>query len=327
MTGIIAAACHFPGRTQSVEGIFHAEGAAYGPQVAARLGIELVPVCAGETASALALAAAQKALAQAGLDAEAIDVIIDYSILPQEYLVPAWSMSNKLQHELNATNAFTMGFSGGDATNFLISLQCATSLIQSNEEINTVLLLAADVALPANRLLNPDYPLTVLGDGASAVVVQRNAGRYRILDTELLSDGRFQGVCYVPGGAIAHPDRPDLYRLQLNKLLYDQAPKAEALPPLIDKMLERAGLPWSAITYFLYPNISADDQASFEQTCGHRNWPGQANGLIRHGHVQGTDLVLNFLSALASDAWREGDVICLCSHGMGFMAGAALIQV
>ena len=325
--GIISAACRFPSQKRTLQELALEEGAALTTATAGRLGIEEVHVVVNETGSTLALAAAQEAIQRAGLQASDLDVIVDYTILPQEYLVPAWNMSSRLQHELNASKAFTLGFSGGGATNFHVALNFATALLQSDENVKTALLLGAEAAIPANRILDPDNPLTVLGDGASAIILQKGARHNIILDTELWSDGEFHDVCYIPGGALAHPNRPELYRMQIDKEKYDKAPKMEVLQRLAHNVLERAGLPLETVTYFLYPNISASDQAEFMQAFGLNNEQICLTNRAKHGHVQATDFVLNYLSMLSEvEALHDGDYILMCSHGMGFLSGVTLVQ-
>src|SRR5437763_4720648 len=161
--GIISAACHVPPHRRSVSELFHEERVQATPQTLTRLGIDQVPLCNGEGGSFMALAASQEALQRAGIDAAQLDVIVDYTILPQEYLVPAWNMGNKLQHELGAKKAFTVVFSGGGATNFLVALASATAMLQANDSLKTALLVGADVTICGSRVLNPSDPVSVVG--------------------------------------------------------------------------------------------------------------------------------------------------------------------
>ncbi|WP_457654440.1 hypothetical protein [Rhodocaloribacter sp.] len=323
---IRSAACRFPVRQERVETLFREEGAAFSPETAARLGVEAVRLCDGETGSALALEAAREALARAGVDASALDVIVDFSILPQEYLVPAWNMSNKLQHELGATGAFTLGFSGGGATNFLVALKAAADLIRFDERVHTALLVAADVTIPGNRILNPDAPTVVLGDGASAMLLGADAPGPRVLDVELWSDGGYHDVCFIPGGALAHPDRPELYRLILDRERFEAAPKWETLERLADAVLTRAGRARDGQTAFVYPNLSAPDRAAFARTFALDPRRAAHAPFSETGHVQGSDLVRNYLALLENGALADGGTALLCSHGMGFLYGVGLLS-
>ena len=114
--GILAASCYLPQQRRTVEELFREEGAAFDSDIAGRLGISQVPIRSddvSESASNLAVAAAGEALARAQVNPLDVSVVIEYSILPQEYLVPVWNMSNKVQAEVGAVKSFVVGFSGG----------------------------------------------------------------------------------------------------------------------------------------------------------------------------------------------------------------------
>src|SRR5437773_2022665 len=212
--GILAAAYCLPAAKRAAQEIFRDENVSLGPELEARLGIAEVPVCRGETSSNLAVEAGREALRRAGVEPMQVDVIVEYSVLPQEYLVPVWNMSNKVQAEVGASKSFVVGFSGGGATNFLVALSSAVAMLQENESMKTALLVTGDTTIPGNRVLNPDDPVTVMGDGASAVVLQRDAPGGVVTDTELWSDVNNHDICYIPGGSLIHPDAIILYRMQ-----------------------------------------------------------------------------------------------------------------
>jgi len=323
---IVAATCCFPQQYCAVRDLFDEEGVSFNSEAVSGLGIQGVHVCRGETGSTLALAAAQHAIHRAGLAPSDVNVIIDYSILPQEYLAPAWNMSNKLQHALSTKKAFTLGFSGGGATNFHVALTFAAALIRSDDAVKTALLVAADTAIPGNRILPQDEPFTVLGDGASAVVVQRGPGGSVVLDTELWSNGALHDVCYIPGGAMACPDPPGLYRMEFSREKYVAACPMGVLRRLAGIVLDRAGLRLADVAYFLCPNISTADQTEFMYTFGVRKDQLCLTNLEGHGHIQATDLVLNYLFLLETGKLHDGDLILACSHGMGFLSGVSLLR-
>ena len=325
--GIAAAAVQLPNGRRKVQSLFEEELAAFTPEIAARLGIEEVPIGEGESSSAMALAASQEALRRAELDVAQLDIILDYTILPQEYLVPAWNMSNKLQHELGAKKAFTVGFSGGGTTNFLVALSSATALLQANEKLTSALLVGADITIPGNRLLNPADPVTVLGDSAGAMVLRKGIESSVILDTELHSEGSYHDVCYIPGGALANPDDPSLYRIVLDKPRSDKAPKVETLDKMLQTLLERIGIAREEIGFALYPNLSSEDQHTFAEMLRFDSARLETNNRKSHGHLHGTDFVVNYLSMIESGTVEKGRSFIAASHGMGFLAGVSLLKM
>lgn len=327
--GMLAAACHLPRQRRSVAELCAEEGATYNQQVASRLGITQVPLRNGEvseTASNMAVTAGREALQRAGVDPMEVSVVVEYSILPQEYLVPVWNMSNKVQAEVGALRSFVVGFSGGGASNFMVALSSTAAMLSENELMKTALLVTGDATIPGNRVLHPTEPVTVMGDGASAVVLQRNAPNHQVIDTELWSDGDNHDVCYIPGGSLIHPDDITLYRMQLDKSRYDAFPKAEILRQMSERLLARSGLNLADIAWVLCPNISAEDEAVMQEVFQGKVSPVCAANRESHGHLQGTDFPLNYLALRESGALSRGDYVLIASHGMGATAAVTLLH-
>jgi 3-oxoacyl-[acyl-carrier-protein] synthase III len=327
--GIVATACAFPSATPTLTEICAEEGVELSQQSIHRLGIESVHASAGETGTDLALSASSTALEAAGLAGKQIDLIVDYTILPQEYLVPVWNLGNKLQYELDATNAFALGFSGGGSTNFLVALRFATDLIRANPELHTALLFGADMAIPGNRIINPGDPVTVLGDGASAVLLAEGAEHDVVIGVELASDGANHNTSYIPGGALAQladSDRSDLYRLRIDRTQLEAAPRRETLELLERAVVDRTGVDRREIRHHVHPNVSAEDQALYRAASLGSESPAVEANRTTHGHVQATDLVLNLEAVTADGGCSAGDLVLMSSHGMGFTSGVAVLQ-
>jgi 3-oxoacyl-[acyl-carrier-protein] synthase-3 len=327
--GILSASYQVPKGKHSVEDLFREEGANYSPEIAGRLGIEQVHLQNGdasETASNMAVAAGREALQRAKVDPQTVNVVVEYSIMPQEYLVPVWNMSNKVQAEVGAPKSFVVGFSGGGSSNFMVALSSAAAMLSENEELKTALLVTGDTTIPGNRVLNPADPVTVMGDGASAVVLQRDAPGSIVIDTELWSDGNNHDVCYIPGGSLVNPEDISLYRMQLDKARYDAFPKSETLRRMSDGLLNRAGLSLSDVACVLCSNISAQDEAAMQQAFENKVSPVCAGNRELHGHLLGTDFPLNYLSLVENGKVKQGDYILAVSHGMGATAAVTLIR-
>lgn len=327
--GIVSASCRLPQTKHSVENLSREEGAHWSPEIAGRLGIDSVFLqgeAAGETSSNMAVAAGRGALERAMIPPETVNVVVEFSIMPQEYLVPVWNMGNKVQAEVGAPKSFVVGFSGGGSSNFMIALSSAAAMLSENEELKTALLVAGDVTIPGNRVLHPSDPVTVLGDGASALVLQRGAPGGIVIDTELWSDGDNHDVCYIPGGSLVNPEDITLYRMQLDKARYDAFPKAATLRGMSDRLLARAGLAMADVAFVICANISAQDEAMLQDAFDHKISPVCAANRQKHGHLQGTDFALNYLSLTESGQVKQGDYILAVSHGMGATAAATLIR-
>jgi 3-oxoacyl-[acyl-carrier-protein] synthase III len=324
--GIVSVAAKFPSKKIQVEEVCRTEGVATASIASSGIGIDQVRVFEGEWRSDLALAAAEECLSLSGLKADDLDVIIDFSVLPQDYVVPSWSMSNKIQHQLGAGNAFNLGFGGCGPTNLLVALRFASALIKGDEDVKTALLVAADVAIPGNRIVNADRPFTVLGDGASALIISAGKGECEIIETELQSEGANHDVVNVPGGGLAHPDRLDLYRLEISPSKYKSTEAFAKLKKLCDTAAVRAGVSLAEIVHFVSTNISQKDQEEFADTFGLADRDQFGENRKRYGHVQATDLVINLSRLIGARGTRERELGLICCHGWGFTGGAALVR-
>ncbi|MCC4245951.1 3-oxoacyl-ACP synthase III family protein [Stappia indica] len=323
--GLLAAAHYLPERTSTLDEIIARETGPVDVTAAARLGVDSVHVFEGESPTDMAVAVSRKVLDTAGLTPLDLDAIIDFSMMPQRYVEPAWSMSNELQAELGAKRAFTLGYSGGHSSNLHAAIKFARALILANDDVHRVLLVASDQAISGNRVIaGKDAPLTVLGDGASAVIVARGAGRAQILGTAMRSTGALHDVLNIPGGGMKHPTRLDLYRLTLDAAKHARADRTNELKGLVDKLLARHGLSGSDIGRTITANISASDAQAVGDSlgAGERLVP---SGFASRGHLHASDLVLNMLE-LEEEAPPAGTNVLLATHGHGFLYGATLLQ-
>ena len=158
------------------------------------------------------------------------------------------------------------------------------------------------------------------------MVLRMGQERLRILDTVLGSEGSWHDNYYIPGGALAYPDQPDLYRLQIDLEGYRQAPRMETLSRQVTELLGRNGLKRSDIAAALYTNVSKSDAAEFATVTGLDEARLLVDGRESHGHVQANDFVLNYILADDKGRLQPGEYLLICSHGMGFTAGTSLIQ-
>ncbi|WP_417768355.1 hypothetical protein [Stappia sp.] len=322
--GILAAARYLPERRQELGEILAREGLQDSAEAASGIGVTGVHVFEGESPTDMAVSVSRLVLEDAGLTPLDLDAIIDFSVMPQRYVEPAWSMSNELQAKLGAKKAFTLGYSGGGCANLHAGLKFARALIRANADVDRVLLVAADQAIAGNRVIAAGGPVTVLGDGASAVIVARGEGKATIVGTALRSNGHMHDVLNIPGGGMAHPTRLDLYRLTLDADKLASVDRMGELRGLVDKLLGRHGLAGSDIGRFVTSNISLEDTRRFGETMN-ANGRLASNGFAAHGHLHSSDLVFNMLELMAGDVPADTHVV-MASHGLGFLYGATLLK-
>ena len=153
----------------------------------------------GEFTSDLAAAAAVRALAMAGLAADAVDLIIVATATPDQTF-PA--CATVVQHKLGMTRGTAFDVAAV-CSGFLYALSVADAMLVTGAA-NTALVIGAETF---SRLLDWDDRATcvLFGDGAGAVVLRAEAGEGTSADRGILahrlhSDGRHNQLLYVDGG-------------------------------------------------------------------------------------------------------------------------------
>ena len=156
-------------------------------------------VAEGQLTSDLAARAAEAALSDAGLDADAVDTVIVATSTP-DLTFP--SVATIVQAQLGMTRGFAFDVQAVCA-GFVYAMSTANALIVSGQA-NRVLVIGAETF---SRLMDwTDRATCVLfGDGAGAVLLEASVGTGTnadrgILATDLHSDGRYRDLLYVDGG-------------------------------------------------------------------------------------------------------------------------------
>ncbi len=168
--------------------------------IRSRSGIERRHFAAeGETTSHLAVAAAKRALDDAGLTPDHIDAIVVATSTPDLTFPSAATM---VQAQLGMTRGFAFDIQAVCA-GFIYALGNANALIMAGQA-ERVLVIGAETF---SRIMDwTDRSTCVLfGDGAGAIVLEARSGTGNsddrgILSVDLNSDGRHRDILYVDGG-------------------------------------------------------------------------------------------------------------------------------
>jgi 3-oxoacyl-[acyl-carrier-protein] synthase III len=153
----------------------------------------------GEKTSDLAVKAAQKALVNAGIDAEAVDLIVVATTTPDNTFP---STAARVQAKLGVTHGFAFDIQAV-CSGFVYALAVADNFIRLGQA-TTALVIGAETL---SHLLdwNDRTTCVLFGDGAGAVVLQAAEGKgdvsdRGILSTHLHADGRHYDKLFVDGG-------------------------------------------------------------------------------------------------------------------------------
>jgi 3-oxoacyl-[acyl-carrier-protein] synthase-3 len=274
----------------------------------------------GEFTSHLAIKAAEAALANAGVDAQSIDLIVLATSTPDNtFPATAVSVQNALGIHHGAAFDLQAVCSG-----FIFALATADNFLRSGA-FKRALVIGAETF---SRILdwNDRGTCVLFGDGAGAIVldaqpqsgVQPDRG---VLTTHLRSDGRHKSKLYVDGG-VSSTQTVGYLRMEGREVF------KHAVGMITDVIVDA----------FTASGITADDIDWFV--------PHQANKRIidasahklhiapqkvvltvdRHGNTSAASIPLALSVAVGDGRVKKGDLVLLEAMGGGFTWGSALLR-
>src|SRR5947209_11109632 len=168
--------------------------------ITTRTGIKERRICgANEFTSDLAANAAKRAMHQAGVTADQIDLIIVATITP-DMLFP--STACLVQHKIGARRAAAFDLEAA-CSGFIYALEIAQQFIMSRT-YDTVLVIGAE---KLSSIVNwEDRNTCVLfGDGAGAAILQNRPDSHGLLTAVMGADGEKADLLFMPGGGSRCP--------------------------------------------------------------------------------------------------------------------------
>ncbi|MDH3473456.1 MAG: ketoacyl-ACP synthase III [Rhodospirillales bacterium] len=274
----------------------------------------------GQVTSDLGFEAATAALAQAGLTADAVDLIVCATSTPDETF-PA--TATRIQARLGMTRGAAFDVQAV-CSGFVYGLAVADNFIRAGQA-GTALVIGAETF---SRILDWDDRGTcvLFGDGAGAVVLERangagNAADRGLLSTHIYSDGRHHDALYVDGGPSSTQSTGHLRMEGREVYRHAVVRMAEA----IDTALEANGLTPGDIDW-LVPH-----QANLRiiESMAHRLNLPQDRVVVtvdRHANTSAASIPLALSEAVADGRIREGDLVLMEAMGGGFTWGSALAR-
>lgn len=170
-------------------------------------------VAPDQSTSDLCLLAAQRALADAQLDANDIDLIVLGTLTPDQ---PIPSTACKLQHALGARRAAAFDMQAG-CTGFVYALNIASQFIWAGTAKNVLVLGAECLSRIADYTERSSCIL--FGDAAGAVVLSTDFRFGEIRSSSIAADGSGYDVMYQRAGGSRLPLTPELLAANEHKLV------------------------------------------------------------------------------------------------------------
>ncbi|WP_194815757.1 3-oxoacyl-ACP synthase [Nocardia sp. XZ_19_385] len=261
------------------------------------LGIDTVR-CAEDGADDLAAAAAEQALARAGLAADQLDALLVVGGRAPRYLMA--SEATRLQHRLGAERAFVAGVGELGCASISAAFTLAAGLLRGDPHCGTVLIVAAATAPTRFRYR---APMTLLGDGAGAVLLSTaKTGRYQLVDHMVRSDGKYADLFRI--------DYRDLPQRDWREVCADEATYSfrlavesrKRLAAMNEEVLGRNGLRLQDLGPVLMQNLSTGAFSFWEEALDTRIDKACHHNLAAYGHLGSLDVLVNLEAAAPARA-------------------------
>jgi 3-oxoacyl-[acyl-carrier-protein] synthase III len=287
-----------------------------------RTGIRQRHVAApGEFTSDLALKAAERALANAGMTGADIDLIVLATATP-DHTFPA--TATKVQAALGMTHGAAFDVQAV-CTGFIYALAIADNFLRCGQA-RTALVIGAETF---SRILNwEDRGTCVLfGDGAGAMVLRAHrdegggARERGVLSTHLHSEGELYDILYVDGGP-STTGTSGFLRME-GKEVFRHA--VHRLARVVDEALNANGLKASALDW-LVPHQA---NRRIIDSIGRKLDLAPEKVVItidRHANTSAASVPLALAEALGDGRIKPGQLVLMEAMGGGITWGAALVR-
>jgi 3-oxoacyl-[acyl-carrier-protein] synthase-3 len=280
-------------------------------------------ISAGESTSTLATEAGRRALAQAGLAPNAIDLIILATCTPDRPF-PATACTVQANLGMPGIAAFDLAAA---CSGFVYGLNVATSMIRSGAAHN-ILFIAADIFTHYINW-NDRNTCVLFGDGAGAVILQPSDEPYGQLTCVLGASGKDEDLMAVDAGGTRLPATPELLE-QGRQYVYMNGRE-------IFKLAVR-GMGDSSLQALGAAGLTTDDialvvphQANLriiEATAKRLDVPMERVfvNLDRYGNTSAATIPIALVEAAQQGRIKDGDNILLTAFGGGLTWASAVIR-
>ncbi|MDP4085123.1 MAG: beta-ketoacyl-ACP synthase III [Bacillota bacterium] len=272
-----------------------------------RTGIEERHIAGDEVnTSDMALGAAKKAIEDAGIDAEEIDLILVATVTPDR---PFPSVSTMLQEKLGAKKAAAMDISAACA-GFMYGIVTAKQFIETN--VYKYVLVIGVEKLSKVTNWNDRNTAVLFGDGAGAAIIGPVSGNRGILSFELGADGT--------GGKHLYQDE---YIIMNGREVFKFA--VRQMGESCIHVLEKAGLKKEEVDFFIphQANIRIMEASRQRLEVPEEKMSKTVN---KYGNTSSASIPISLVEELEAGKIKDDDVIVMVGFGGGLTWGAIAIR-
>ncbi|MDO8489777.1 MAG: beta-ketoacyl-ACP synthase III [Candidatus Omnitrophota bacterium] len=276
----------------------------------------------GQAASDLAFKAAQRALENAKLKAEDLDLIIVATITPD---MPFPSVASIIQDKLGAKKAVCFDICAACA-GFVYGLSVAEKFIAASAYKNA-LVIGTEV-LSSITDWQDRNTCVLFGDGAGAVVLSE-VKKGGIISTYLGCDGSKSGILNLPAGGSRNPataetvkNRQHFLKMQGNELFKIAV---NTMTDAAETVLKQAGMTFTDVDLIIPHQANARIIMAVAKKLGIPPDRVYLN-IERCGNMSSASTVTALCEAVQEGKVKKGDIILLDAFGAGLVWGACIIE-
>lgn len=329
--GIIGIGTYFPSKIERAADLVAATGIPV-DVLHTKMGIRQRHVAGpDDTVSAMASHAARKAIQQAGISPEKINMVVSHGSEFKDHIV--WNAAGKIQHEVGAVNAFgfeTYALCAGAP----IAMNMAKGMMLTDPALEYALLAAGsrenDLIHPANQRARFMFNF---GAGAGAMLLQRGATKNLVLGASAFTDGSLSETVMltrepeaVRGGPEIHGD---VYGMldTLNADYMAERLGETSLPNftrVIREAVEKSDASLEDVKFLGLVHMKRSFYMQILESIGLTQ--EQSVYLEDYGHVQSADQVIAIELGLQQGKIKPGDLIVLAGAGTGYTWSAIAVR-
>lgn len=269
-----------------------------------------------ETTSTLCVNAGKRALENAGIKPEDLDMIILATDSPDFISPPT---SSKVQFELGAVNAGLFDVNAACA-GFTTALSTGANFLKNDQTLKYVMVLGA---YGMSRYADPKdvVPQYMFADGAGALILKaENSSKYGIKESTLMGDGKWWDAMGIYAGGTWKGFSEEAMKQGLHHVKFLKAFPADIniknWPILINKTLEKTG--WTAKDvdrmFFTQVNLSI-----ILEVCKIMGWdPSISHNIMDvYGYTGSACIPMAIDDANKKGLLKAGQKIVICTSGGG----------
>jgi 3-oxoacyl-[acyl-carrier-protein] synthase-3 len=277
----------------------------------------------GVATSHLGSEAAKKVLAQRGISADEVEMIVVATVTPDMFFP---STACLIQDRIGASKAWGFDLSAA-CSGFAYALTVGAQFVGGGSH-KKVLVIGSDVM---TSILNYEDRATcvLFGDGAGAVLIEPAEGDEGILDFEHDVDGSGGCNLYMPGGGSLNPsshetvDKKMHYVHQEGQQVFKYA--VRRMSELAAEILERNGLKGEDLAIVVPHQANLRIIKAMQERIGVPDSKVMVN-IERYGNTTAGTLPLGMMQALDEKRIKKGDLVLLIAVGAGYTTGAVLMR-